>query len=202
MALLDLDKVGEHTRATGHSTLGLIRCLQEVLPESAREWVYHGATVQDLTDTWSALVMRTMGDIVDRDLDHVAAAAARLAATHRDTIMCGRTHGQAGLPITFGFKAAVWVAELRRHRVRLAQGRARWEVAQLAGALGTMEFWGERALPLLATFAERVGLGAPQIPWLTARDGVAEFVSLLAMVSATLGKIGQRDLRAATHRGR
>jgi adenylosuccinate lyase len=105
--------------------------------------------------------------------------------------MCGRTHGQPGLPITFGFKAAVWAAELRRHRLRIAEGRGRRELVQLGGALGTMEFWGDQALPLLDAFARRLGLGVPDIPWITARDGIAEFSGLLAMVTATLGKIGQ-----------
>ena len=191
VGLLDLDQVGAQTRATGHSTLGLIRCLHAVLPEPAREWVYYGATVQDLSDTWTALVMRDVTEIMDRDLTHAAAAAVTLAERHRETIMCGRTHGQPGLPITFGFKAAVWASELHRHRVRLAEGRRRWEVVQLGGALGTMEFWGDRALPLLDAFAGRLGLGAPDLPWITARDRVAEFLGTLAMVTATLAKIGQ-----------
>jgi adenylosuccinate lyase len=189
--LLDLDQVGAQTRATGHSTLGLIRCLHAVLPEPAREWVYYGATVQDLSDTWTALVMRDVAEILERDLGHAEAAAVALAERHRETVMCGRTHGQPGLPITFGFKAAVWASELRRHRVRLAEGRRRWEVVQLGGALGTMEFWGDRALPLLDAFAGRLGLAAPDLPWITARDRVAEFLGLLAMVTATLAKIGQ-----------
>ena len=104
--------------------------------------------------------------------------------------MCGRTHGQPGLPITFGFKAAVWASELARHRERLAQLRPRVEVVQLGGALGTMEFWGEQALPLLDGFAARLGLGAPDIPWITARDRVAEFLVFLALVTGTLAKIG------------
>ncbi len=190
VGLLDLDRVAEQTRATGHSTLGLIRCLQEVLPEQAREWVYYGATVQDLADTWASLVMRRVGDVVERDLHRAEAAALALAGRHRDTVMCGRTHGQPGLPITFGFKAAIWASELRRHRDRLAEGRRRWEVVQLGGALGTMQFWGAAAVPLLDAFAERLGLAAPDIAWITARDRVAEFLTLLAMVTATLGKVG------------
>lgn len=188
--LLDLERVGEETRASGHSTLGLIRGLQAILPDSAREWVYWGATVQDLTDTWSALVMRDMAALLERDLGRAEAAALHLAKRHRDTVMSGRTHGQPGLPITFGFKAAVWVSELRRHRQRLAEGRRRFEVAQLGGALGTMEFWGEAAVPLLERFAARLGLAVPDVPWLTARDRIAEFCTLLAMVTATIAKIG------------
>lgn len=190
-SLLDLAEVGAETRACGHSTLGLIRCLRRVLPEPAREWVYYGATVQDVTDTWTALVIRDVASVVDRDLARAEAAATDLARRHRDTLMPGRTHGQPGLPITLGFKTAVWAAELRRHRTRLAEGRARREVVQLGGALGTMEFWGEAALPLLAAFARRVGLAAPELPWITARDGIAEFVNLLALITATLAKIGQ-----------
>lgn len=188
--LLDLDRVAEQTRATSHSTLGLIRCLQEALPEPAREWVYWGATVQDLTDTWNALVMREVGEVVERDLRRAETAALQLARRHRDTVMCGRTHGQPGLPITFGFKAAVWVSELRRHLERITEARRRYEVVQLGGALGTMEFWGDSAVALLEAFARRLGLGVPDVPWLTARDRVAEFLNLLAMVTATLAKIG------------
>jgi adenylosuccinate lyase len=190
VGLLDLERVAEETRATSHSTLGLIRCLKEVLPEGAREWVYYGATVQDISDTWTALVMRQMGDVLEQGLRHAATAVLALAQRHRDTVMCGRTHGQPGLPITFGFKAAVWASELDRHRERLAEGRQRWEVVQLGGALGTMEFWGDRALRLLDAFARRMGLAAPDIAWITARDRVAEFLGLLAMVTATLAKIG------------
>ena len=187
---LDLDLIAEQTRVTGHSTMGLIRALRDALPEHAREWVYYGATVQDLSDTWFALVFRALGDIAERDVTRMRDRALHLAAEHHDTPMCGRTHGQPGLPITFGFKAAVWAAELSRHLERLRRGRGRWELVQLGGALGTMEFWGGRALDLLDAFAARLGLGAPGIPWLTSRDGVAEFIWLLAAISATVGKIG------------
>jgi adenylosuccinate lyase len=190
VGLIDLGLVAERTRATGHSTMGLIEALRSVLPEHAREWVYYGATVQDLSDTWFALVFRTVGDIAERDVTRMRDRALELAGQYRDTPMCGRTHGQPGLPITFGFKAAVWAAELDRHLERLRQGRSRWEVVQLGGALGTMEFWGERALDLLERFAGELGLGVPLLPWITARDGVAEFVWLLAAISATAGKIG------------
>lgn len=188
---MDLPKMAELTRRTGHSSLGLIRCLRDVLPPSAAEWVYYGATVQDLSDTWAALVMRDMASIMDQKLGHLVNAATALAEKHRGTVMCGRTHGQPGLPISFGFKAAVWAAELARHRERLNQARRRFEVVQLGGALGTMEFWGERSVRLLGGFARKLGLGVPDVAWITARDGVAEFFGLLAMATSTLAKIGQ-----------
>jgi adenylosuccinate lyase len=104
--------------------------------------------------------------------------------------MLGRTHGQPGAPITFGFKQAQWGAELRRHQSRLADGRPRWETAQLGGSVGALTFWGADAPALLAAFAGRVGLRVPVLPWGSARDCVAEFGQFTALVGATLAKIG------------
>lgn len=187
---VDLDLVAEQTRTSGHSTMGLIRALRAALPEDAREWVYYGATVQDLSDTWACLLTQRLTDIVGRDVTAMRDRAAALAREHRDTAMAGRSHGQPGLPITFGFKAAGWAAELDRQLGRLAGSRNRREVVQLGGALGTMQFWGDAAPDLLRGFADRLGLHEPEIAWLTARDRVAEFVCLLASVAGTIGRIG------------
>jgi adenylosuccinate lyase len=151
---LDLAFVAEETRRTGHSTLGLIRGLQRILPASAAEWVYYGATVQDLTDTWTALAMRSVGSILWRDLRSVERLLLELAERHRDTAMAGRTHGQAGSPITFGLKAASWADEIGRHLERLRQGASRWLVGQLAGGVGTLAFFGESGLELRRRFCE------------------------------------------------
>jgi adenylosuccinate lyase len=187
---VDLDSVAEETRRSGHSTLGLIRILQRDLDESAREWVSYGATVQDVADTWTGLVMQRMLAIAERDLSAIEASLTALAGRHRDAIMLGRTHGQPGVPITFGFKVSVWVAEVRRHRSRIEAARPRLEVGQLAGAVGTLSAWGEAGVGLQRRVLEQLGLGVPDTSWLTARDRVAELVGLLALVAGTLAKIG------------
>ena len=187
---VDLQAVAEETRRSGHSTLGLIRILQRDLDELAREWVSYGATVQDVADTWTGLVMQRMLAIAERDLAAIEAALTSLAGRHRDAIMLGRTHGQPGLPITFGFKASVWVAEIRRHRSRIEAARPRLEVGQLAGAVGTLSAWSGFGPELQRRVHERLGLSAPDTSWTAARDRVAELVGLLALITATLAKIG------------
>ncbi|WP_433786364.1 class-II fumarase/aspartase family protein [Actinomycetospora sp. CA-101289] len=189
---LDLDRVAAGTRATSHSTLGLIRELQRVLPESAREHVYVGATVQDVSDTWFGLVMRDVGALVLRDVQALRATVLDLARTHRDTVMVGRTHGQPGAPITFGFKAASWADELGRHVDRLREGAPRWAVGQLAGAVGALAFHDADVDPLALRrdFCAELGLGDPGASWTTSRDRVAEFGHVLALVGGTLARIG------------
>ena len=186
---LDPAALGAETRRTSHSTVGLVRELQARLPEHAREHVYYGATVQDVSDTAAALEMRAVGDIVWRDLRVVEASLLDLAARHRDTPMLGRTHGQPGAPITFGFKAASWADETARHLVRWRQSRNRLVVGQLAGAVGALGFYGEAGPELRRRFCERLGLGEPAISWLAARDRLAEFANNAALVSATMARM-------------
>jgi adenylosuccinate lyase len=187
----DLAEVAAGTRESGHSTLGLIRAWQARLSPAAREWVYWGATVQDVTDSWTGMVMRDVLDDTAAGLQRLERGLLALAREHRETVVLGRTHGQPGLPVTFGFKAAVWAAEVRRHRERVAQAGPRLAVGQLAGAVGTCSFWGDEGLELQARMCERLGLAAPDVTWLTARDRVAEFLTLLALVTGTLAKIGR-----------
>lgn len=190
VADLDLDVVAAGTRDSGHSTLGLIRALADVLPPEVHRHVYVGATVQDLTDTWTSTALRTVLDEVRRDLRRAEGLLLDLAVGHRDTLQVGRTHGQPGAPITFGWKAASWADELRRHLDRLAEGAPRWLTGQLGGGVGTLAAQGPDALQVRARFCAELGLADPGTSWLTARDRVAEVGGVLAMVAATLARIG------------
>jgi len=187
---LDLEYVAEQTRLTSHSTLGLIRGLLRVLPEQVREHVYVGATVQDVSDTWFGILMRDVGAIARRDLTALRGLLLDLAVEHRSTVMAGRTHGQPGAPITFGFKVASWADEVGRHLDRLAEGERRWAVGQLGGAVGVLAFFGADGPELRARFCAEVGLADPGISWLSSRDRVAEFGTVLAMIAGTLARIG------------
>lgn len=187
---LDLALVADHTRRTSHSTLGLIHGLQAALPEDVAQYAYYGATVQDVSDTWFGIVMREVGSQVSSALEELERGLVSLSHEHRDTVMVGRTHGQPGSPITFGFKVASWADEVGRHRDRLGEGRARWEVGQLAGAVGVLGFFGAQGTELRARFCAELGLNDPGISWTSSRDRVAEFGAVLAMICATLARMG------------
>jgi adenylosuccinate lyase len=185
-----LDEVREGREASGHSTQGLIRALQRRLPEGAAQWVYTGATVQDVTDTWLMLALGSARRHMQAELERLDATLAGLARRHRDTLMVGRTHGQHGLPITLGFKFATWLDELRRHRQRFDEIGARMDQAQLAGGVGSLSSLGPRGLALQQRFAQRLGLRAPPISWTSTRDVLAEWCNLLALACGTADRIG------------
>ena len=137
-----------------------------------------------------ALTMKTVGGIAWRQLRSIEKNILDLAVLHRTTPMAGRTHGQIGSVITLGFKLASWADEIRRHIHRLADGRSRWLVGQLAGSVGTLGFLGQSGLAVRADFCNRLGLFDPGMSWTTSRDRVAEFSLVLAMIATTMARIG------------
>lgn len=187
---IDLDTLAEHYRQTGHSLHGLLSVLGQQATDGAGEWICFGATVQDITDTWMSRALLRTWRIVFDEMREIEASLLTLASAHRTTPMIGRTHGQAGAPISFGLKVAVWAREMRRHIERLKEVRARIGHGQLVGAVGSMAAFGPRALTLRARFCRRLGLSEETLPWTSARDGSTELVGLLALIATTFDKIG------------
>jgi adenylosuccinate lyase len=188
--LLSMEALRKGYQTTGHSTLGLIRELKKLCRGDAGEWVYYGATVQDITDTWTSMALLKVWHIVFRDLRAIESDLLALAKQHRNTPMPGRTHGQPGLPITFGFKTAIWVREIRRHIERLKDISRRMGEGQLAGGVGSLSSFGDKGFELQEKLFAKLSLRPPDISWITARDTQVEFINLLAMVAATFDKIG------------
>jgi 3-carboxy-cis,cis-muconate cycloisomerase len=157
-------------------------------PETAR-WVHYGATTQDILDTGTVLQMRDALAWMEPQLEAILSALAQLAKKHRNTVMAGRTFQQQAAPITFGYKAAIWLDELLRHQERLVQLKERLLVGQCSGAVGTFATLGHQGLEVQKRMFAHLGLKMPAISWHVARDSWAEMVTWLATTAATLAKI-------------
>jgi 3-carboxy-cis,cis-muconate cycloisomerase len=185
---LDLAALKAETDIVGYPIIGIVHQMASQCGEAGR-YVHWGATTQDIMDSATVLQLRAALDIINDELHAVTRALEGLAAKHRDTVMAGRTHMQHALPITFGYKAAVWLSSVRRDKARLAALRERLLVVQFSGAAGTLASLGDQGLEVQAALAEELGLAVPDITWHAARDMIAECGSTLAIISAGLAKI-------------
>lgn len=187
-ARLDLDLLRHETEIVGYPILPLVHQLSRMCgPEG--EYLHWGATTQDIMDTATVLQVRDALDLIDADLAGLDGILDALAQRYRDAPMAGRTHLQHALPITFGYKAAVWLLMVRRHRERLAQLRPRVLVGQFGGAAGTLASLGEQGIAVQEALMRELGLHAAPVTWHVARDGLAEAVQFLGLVTGSLGKI-------------
>jgi 3-carboxy-cis,cis-muconate cycloisomerase len=174
----------------GFPILPIVHQLAKAVSKETSRYVHWGSTTQDVTDTGMALQIRNGLDLLDVMLSDLEKVLATLAKRHRDTIMVGRTMQQQAAPVTFGYKVAIWLAEARRHRERLHAMRPRVLLGQVAGAVGTNATLGKRGLEVLRATMKELGLVEPTISWHVSRDNWTEVTSLLAMVGATMAKIG------------
>ena len=185
---IDFDHMRHETDIVGYPILPLVHQLVEMCGESGR-YVHWGATTQDIMDSANVLQLRDALAIVEADIAELRGILADLARKHRDTPMAGRTHLQQALPVTFGYKVAIWLAMFDGHQERLAQLRQRVLVVSFGGAAGTLASLGDKGFEVQAALADELKLGVPATTWHVARDGFAEAVNLLALVTGSLGKI-------------
>jgi 3-carboxy-cis,cis-muconate cycloisomerase len=185
---IDLDQLRQATNVVGYPIVGLVAQLAKQCGDAGR-YLHWGATTQDIMDTAAVLQIKAALALIESDLAALDRTLAHLANAHRATVMAGRTHLQHALPITFGYKAAVWLSAILRHRRRLQEIRPRVLVGQFAGAAGTLASLGAKGLSAHDALMAELGLGSSAMPWHVGRDCVAETVSLLALIAGSLAKI-------------
>jgi 3-carboxy-cis,cis-muconate cycloisomerase len=187
--LFDLGLIGREAIASANPLVPLVDELRRAVGPDVAPDVHRGATSQDTIDTAMMLVARDGLDLILAELSELADKCAELAKRHRSDPMAGRTLLQRALPITFGLKSANWmmgVLDARRllalfHRTRLA--------VQLGGPVGTLDAFGDHGFEVTSLLAQHLGLAAPEMPWHTTRNRIAELVAGLAIAAGAAAKI-------------
>jgi adenylosuccinate lyase len=103
----------------------------------AGAWIHHGLTSTDVVDTAWCWMLKDASDLTISALNELIVQLVKLAESHRNTPMMGRTHGIHAEPTTFGAKVALWALQLDRDRQRLVAARNAIAVCKLSGAVGT-----------------------------------------------------------------
>jgi 3-carboxy-cis,cis-muconate cycloisomerase len=186
---LDLAQLGRDTAVAGVPVIPFVKAIQTRLPQALEPHFHRGATTQDIVDSALVLQMRDAFELIAGELAAIIDGLARLAERFRATPCVGRTYGQHAAPITFGYKAAVWLAGIADAAAALPALRERVLVASLGGPVGTLAALGEHGPSVVEAFAEALGLGAPVIAWHTLRGRMAEAGAWLATLIGALAKL-------------
>jgi adenylosuccinate lyase len=185
----DPQELIELGRTAQHSLMPTIQILQR-LSGDAGEYVHYGVTTQDIVDTGTMLQLKQADALIEADLKAVMKILYGLVDTYKATPMAGRSHGIQGLPITFGFKLAVYLSEMMRNYERLLECRKRVFVGGMSGAVGTYASFEPKGPEVERLALEKLGLGAPEICWQSSRDRFSEYAEVIVLISGTLGRLG------------
>ncbi|WP_141111302.1 3-carboxy-cis,cis-muconate cycloisomerase [Chromobacterium haemolyticum] len=191
---IDLPRLAADAAQAGNLAIPLVRQLTALVATDdavAAGFVHWGATSQDILDTALVLQLRRALAGIAADLDSLIELCAERCAQHRGEIMAGRTWLQQAPPITLGLKLASLLDALLRQRERLRQLRPRLLTLQLGGAVGTLAALQPHGLAVAEQMARRLDLAAPDLPWHSQRDRLAELACWCALLCGTLGKLGR-----------
>ncbi|MHC1626326.1 MAG: adenylosuccinate lyase [Methanoculleaceae archaeon] len=184
-----LERAREIEAEIDHEMMAIVRAIAEVCGDAGR-WIHFGATSNDILDTATALQLAQSCEIIEEKLCRLLAVLLQRAGETKHLVTAGRTHGQIGIPTTWGMRFAIWADEVARHIERLRQMRPRLLVGQLTGAVGTQASLGEIAPAVQEAMMERLNLSPVGISnQVIARDRYAEYFIFLAMVATTCDKI-------------
>lgn len=190
------ETIAREARLSATPAVPLVKALREFVrkknPEGA-SFVHWGATSQDVCDTAMVLLLKEAQPILEADLLRIESSLRRLSDEHVHTAMLGRTLLQAAGPITFGLKAAAWLAAIHRGRMQMNAAFNQALVLQFGGATGTLAALGNEGLKVSQKLAEELGLACPEAPWHTHRDRLATLLCACGVLTGSLGKMA-RDL--------
>ncbi len=184
-ASFDQERIAEYETEMHHDFNAFLRSVADSLGEESR-FVHLGLTSYDAEDTALGLLLKEASELLERDVDELAAVLEQRAVEFKDTLCMGRTHGVHAEPTTFGLKLAGWLEEMRRNARRLAEAKADVAVGKISGPVGS-----HASAPPAVEEAVCTGLGLGVEPISTqvvSRDRHAHFVATLALIGASLDR--------------
>ncbi|MDY0386612.1 MAG: adenylosuccinate lyase [Methanolobus sp.] len=190
IASVELERVKEIEDEIHHDMMAIVIAMSEKCAEDADKWVHFGATSNDMLDTATGLQLKDAVKILEDKIHTLLDVLLLQADTHKNLVCAGRTHGQIGVPTTYGLRFAIWASEVARHIERLEQLKPRLIVGQMTGAVGTQAAFGKDGIEIQKKVMQYLEIGSVDVSnQIIQRDRHAEFVMWMANTVTTLDKI-------------
>ncbi len=185
LARVNIKRMEKILKETHHDMTAFLGSVSESLGDESR-FVHLGLTSSDVIDTALSLQLVEATEILSQDIKELISVLAGKAIEHKFTVMIGRTHGVHAEPVSFGLKLALWVEEMRRNLQRLAEAKRAIAVGKISGAVGT---YATLSPEVEQKACARLELApAPISSQILQRDRHAQFITTLAIISASLEK--------------
>lgn len=191
--------LGPNSDGDGLPVPGFVAALKHGLPSGVAAAIHNGATSQDVIDTATVLTCRAVAEDLRTRMQAVVSQVDELEHRFGAQQIMARTRMQVALPATVGLRLGAWKRPLMDHLARLDGVLEDLSFAQIGGAVGlrnTPEGQGGR---VAASVATSLGLRLGPV-WQADRSAIMAFGHWLALVTGTLGKIGQ-DLALMAQQG-
>jgi adenylosuccinate lyase len=187
-AKVDVPRIQELEARVKHDVIAFTMAVGESIGDpAAARWLHYGLTSNDVVDTAQALLVRDASQLIERALILFGEVLDVRAHEFRHTPQIGRTHGIHAEPITFGLKIANWFAENQRNIARFREAAAQMAVGKISGAVGNASHLGPE---IEERICRKLGLkAAPVASQVIQRDRHAHYLSVLALIAATLETI-------------
>lgn len=188
---IDLQEMERLLREIGHGFVPVIKVLVKACDDESGKYVHYGVTTQNIQQTAQLYLAKQFNALMQDFVSDTLRNLAAMADQHKSTLMAGRTHGKHALPITWGYKAAVWIDELLSARERMQEAEKRVFTVMMGGAVGAFHATGETGRQVQENVARRLGMHSMAIPSRNSRVYRMEYISNLCLLATTLHKIAE-----------
>ena len=133
---IKVEEVYKEEKKTKHNIRALVNCIQREVSDEAKPYVHFTTTSFDVVDTANVLRLKeATNELVIPTLKSLEKKLIEIAKREKETVQIGRTHGQAAVPVTFGFTIAEYVSRLGERIEAITDSAAKLK-GKISGAVG------------------------------------------------------------------
>ena len=188
---IDLDEMERLLREIGHGFVPVIKVLVKACDAESGKYVHYGVTTQNIQQTAQLYLAKQFNVLLHGFVSDTLRNLATMAQEHQSTLMAGRTHGKHALPITWGYKVAVWIDELLSAQQRMQEAEKRVFTVMMGGAVGAFHATGETGRRVQDRVAQQLGMHSMAIPSRNSRVYRMEYINNLCLLATTFHKIAE-----------
>ncbi|WP_054951351.1 class-II fumarase/aspartase family protein [Numidum massiliense] len=188
---IDFAEMDRIYRKIGHGFVPFLKVLVKACPGDSGKYVHYGITTQNIQQSSQLYMVKTVHEKYMQLLGEILSNLSKLAEENKNAVMPGRTHGRHAIPITYGYKVAVWISDFIACSERMREVEKRVFQVMMGGAVGTFSSMPEVGVQVQKRVAELVGMYPMEVPSRNISTHKVEYMMNLALMANVCHKIAE-----------